>query len=684
MRDPPLDPRLPGLWHGADYNPEQWDSATWDEDLRLMREAGCNAMSIGIFSWVALEPAEGVYTFDWLDRIMDQLTANGLFAVLATPSAAQPAWLSRKYPEVLRQGPDNETGRHGFRVNFCPSSPVYREQCAAMSERLAGRYGRHPALLLWHVSNEYYKECHCPRCVAAFRLWLQQRYGTLEALNAAWWTTFWSHCYSDWEEIDSAHLGMRIEFSIPGQTLDWWRFTVDQTVAFCANEIAPLRRLTPGVPVTTNGHMTLHGTTDWSRFAPLLDVMSWDSYPRYTGRSRDDLPKAVETAFTHDVYRGYKQGRPFLRMESSPCEAPGRRQMRPGILRLTGLQALAHGADSVQYFQWRNGRGGVEQFHGAIVEHAGHGRTRSFRDHAALGRTLAQLAPVRGSRVPAAAAFLWSKENRWAFDLRVPYAPCTTLYQDTALAHYRALWEASLPVDVIAPDAPLDGYRLVVAPMLYMVTAAQAARLAAFVAAGGILATTYWSGYVDEHLLVHPGGFPGPLRRLLGLWSEELDGLPPDERNGLRLAAGNALGLAGEYETGSFCDLIHLETARALGFYTRDYYAGQPALAVNAFGAGKAYYLATAPAPEFLGRWYAALAAQAGVAAPLATPIPPGLSVRRRSDGEHDFLFLLNFLEEPRSLTLPEAWQDLESGAWREGLLTLSPHASLVLARPCA
>ena len=278
---PPISGKLPVFMHGADYNPEQWlhDPAVLEEDIRLMKQAGCNVMSVGIFSWATLEPEEGTFNFGWLDQVLDRLAANGIFAWLATPSGARPAWMSEKYPEVLRVEANRRRNLHGMRHNHCFTSPVYREKVILMNGKVAERYSSHPAVIGWHVSNEYGGECHCDYCQEAFRSWLKRKYGSLDALNQAWWTTFWSHAFTDWEQISSPAPHGETE-SLHGLALAWKRFTTHQYATFLRNEIDAVRAFSPHVPTSTNFHPG--GThLDYRVLAKEIDVISWDAYPTY-------------------------------------------------------------------------------------------------------------------------------------------------------------------------------------------------------------------------------------------------------------------------------------------------------------------------------------------------------------------------------------------------------------------
>ncbi len=678
---PPINPRFPHMLHGGDYNPDQWPEDIWAEDMRLMKLAHCNTMSVNIFAWSKTEPAEGQFDFGWLDRVMDMLAENGAYAVLATPSGARPAWLSQKYPEVLRVTADRRRNLHGKRHNHCWTSPVYREKVGIMNRKLAERYKDHPALLVWHISNEYGGECHCDLCQEAFRDWLKTRYGTLDALNEAWWTAFWSHTYSDWSQIESpSPLG---EESVHGLNLDWKRFTTDQCVSFIDNETRALREITPDVPVTTNMMYFFKPLNYW-RLAPHLDVMSWDAYPRWH-QTGDDIATAASFAFNHDIYRSLKGGQPFMLMESTPGITNWQQVStlkRPGMHKLSSLQAVAHGSDTVQYFQWRKSRGSYEKFHSAVVDHVGHEHTRMFEDVAEVGQVLEQLDRVIGSSVQPQVGLIFDWENWWAVDDAAGPRNDDKGYPQTCVQHYAAFWQQGIPVDVIDSEQDFSRYKLLIAPMLYMLRPGVAERMDAFVKSGGTLVTTYWTGIVDESDLCFLGGFPGPLRPVLGIWDEEIDALTADMQN-TSVPQENDLGIEDEYALHDLCALIHTETAEVMATYGSDFYAGRPALTVNRYGAGKAYYQAGRMDQAALFDFYGRLAAQLGIKPMIEAALPTGVTVQLRSDGETDFVFVMNFTAEAQQVALDaRAYTDLLSGESRSGMLNLGPYGIVILQRP--
>ena len=398
--------KYPHILHGGDYNPDQWQDSPeiLEEDMRLMKKAGCNEMSMGIFAWSTLEPEEGVFDFSFLDKAMDDIYKAGGRVILATPSGARPAWMAQKYSEVLRVCEDGIRNEFGARHNHCYTSPIYREKVRIINEKLAERYCEHPALIAWHISNEYGGECHCPLCRAAFREWLKNKYGSLEKLNHEWWTKFWSHTFTDWEQIvPPGPLG---DTGLHGLTLDWKRFVTYQTTDFMKEEIKAVRKYSHNIPITSN-LMGFYPGLDYRELSKELDFVSWDNYPEWQANS-NDINTAKLAALTHDLMRSLKM-QPFLMMESTPSLVNWQsynKLKRPGVNELSSLQAIAHGSDSVLYFQWRKSRGSSEKFHGAVVDHEGSENTRVFREVAKLGKRLKGLDEIVGTVTVSDAAIL--------------------------------------------------------------------------------------------------------------------------------------------------------------------------------------------------------------------------------------------------------------------------------------
>ncbi len=682
-RFPPVDPQFPHMLHGGDYNPEQWlrTPEVWDEDMRLMTAAHCNNVSVGIFAWAKIEPEEGQFDFGWLDQIIDKLHRNRVRVTLATPTGAKPAWLAAKYPETLRVDAQRRRQLWGLRHNHCITSPAYREKSRIINTRLAERYGRHPAINLWHVSNEYNGDCHCDLCQEAFRGWLRQRYHhDLDALNHAWWSTFWSHTITAWEHIQSpSPLG---ETAVHGQNLDWKRFVTDQTIDFFRAESAPLREIAPHLPVTTNFIGWDYTDLDYYKFARELDVVSWDSYPTNHDRP-DDYREPVRNSFLHHQRRAMLQ-KPFLVMESTPGVIhyrPVAKLKRPGLLLAESIQAVAHGSDSVLYFQWRKSRGSTEKFHGAVVDHHA-ANTRSFREVTEVGIVLEKLDDVVGTTHRTEVAVIFDYENLWAInDVEGPRIERKD-YAWTCCDQYAPFWSAGVSVDVIPEDFEFDRYKLLVAPMLYMIRPGVAERIERFVENGGTFVTTYFSGVADESDLCFQNGFPGPLRKLTGVWAEELDALYDDESVPIVPVAGNGMGLAGTYSVSVLCDVLHAETARVLATYGGEFYAGRPALTVNQWGRGRAYYIASRNDARFTADFYNHLIEALALRRVVGFDLPKGVTADVRLDGNREILFVISFRRDACVVDFGrDGYVDRISGRPVAGSMQMPPYGVLILDR---
>lgn len=624
--------------YGGDYNPEQWDEATWAEDMRLFKLAGIDTLSVNIFSWAALQPKEDVYDFSRLDKIMEMLKENGMKVVLATSTAAHPAWMAKKYPEILRTEPSGLRRKYGTRHNSCPNSPIYRKFSVALAEKLAQRYAHYDNIIAWHISNEYGGTCICENCAAAFRRWLQARYGTLEALNKAWNTAFWSHTFYDWDEIEPAsdmteHFGVHTSFQ--GISLDYMRFNSDSILRCYELESEAVKKYTPHIPVTTN-MMETYKPLDYHKWAKSMDFVSWDSYPDI-----DYTPARV--ALNHELIHGLQHGRPFVLMEQTPSVTNWRHVnalKRPGVMRLQSYQAIAHGSDSVMFFQMRRSIGASEKYHGAIIDHVGTEHTRVFREAAALGGELQKLGDkLLGTRTPSQVGILFDWDNWWAVEYSS--GPTELLqYLDEVRNYYTALHDQNISADIISVEADFSKYKVIFAPILYMVKPGVDEKLRQFVKNGGTLLTTFFSGYVNETDLVTLGGYPGKLRDILGIWVEEIDALPEGEANHFTWEGRR-------YDATMLCDLLHSEGAEVLATYEEDFYAGMPVLTCNRFGDGRAYYVATRPDGACYAKLVRRLCGEQGVG-PVAA-VPTGVEAAIRENAEHKYLFLLNHSGQTQS-----------------------------------
>ena len=498
--------------YGGDYNPEQWDEATFAEDLELMAEAGVNLVSLGIFSWARLEPREGSYELDWLVEIVDRLHDAGIAVDLATATASPPAWMAADHPESLPVNADGVRLGFGSRQQYCPSSTVYRERSAALAEVLAERLGDHPGVVMWHIGNEYgchTAECFCPACARAFRAWLTDRYGDVERLNVAWGTDFWSQRYTSLEQVCPP--AAMPTFHNPAQLLDWRRFSDHQLRSLMEAE-ARILRAHSSLPVTTN-FMGDFPATDYWRWAESLDIISDDSYP-----DPADAAAAHEVAWAGDLMRGLADGRPWILMEQAPGAVQWRRRnspKRPGQFLLWSLARVAHGADGVLQFQWRQSRQGAETFHSGMVPHAGRAG-RTWDEVVATGRALKRLGSVLGEPVRAEAAVVLDWDSQWALSSTIgPVEPGERF--EAARAWHRSLWEAGIATDIVPVRADLAGYRLIVVPEVFIDYPELARNLEGAAAAGAQVIVAGPTGVVDTDAGAVLGGYLGALRPLLGV-----------------------------------------------------------------------------------------------------------------------------------------------------------------------
>ncbi|MGF0169826.1 beta-galactosidase [Streptomyces sp. Marseille-Q5077] len=625
---------------GGDYNPEQWPEQTWHEDVRLMKEAGVTSVTLGVFSWARLEPRPGAREFGWLDRLMDLMHDNGIGVVLATPTSSPPPWMGRQHPEPRPRDGDGRTEWWGPRQHFSHSSATYRRYAAAITEDLAARYAGHPALRMWHINNEYCTYDWGPEAEAAFRRWLQDRYGTLDALNEAWGTAFWSQGYGDWYEVlppRRAHY-----MKNPTQVLDFRRFTSDALLECYLAERDIVARHSPDIPVTTNFMPFWQGQDAW-QWVEREDVVSVDIYP-----DPRDPSGGQYGALIHDMTRSQARGGPWMVMEQAagPVNWRGVNHPKPaGLNRLWSLQAVARGADAVCYFQWRQSRQGSEKFHSGMVSHAGeHGRT--YQEVKRIGAELALLSEkAAGTRVEAAEVAVLLDWNAWWASRQDGRLSCEVDYPQIVRAWHRALWEAHTVADFAHPEHDLSAYKLVVVPQLYLMTDAAIDHLVAYVENGGTLVAGFQTGVADEDDRVRPGGMDVRLRDLFGIRTLH-EWWPLD--------AGEKADVEGFHGTLWSEEIEAADDVDAVTPYKGGELDGLPAVLRK----GRAWYVSTLPEPHALRTMLADIATGADVRPTLAG-LPAGVEAVRRGG----LLFLLNHGRDAVTVPVPGRHRDLLTGA---------------------
>ncbi len=680
-----ITPKYPHMLHGGDYNPDQWIAYPdiLEKDIELMKKAHINNVSLGIFSWAHLEPRENEFDFKWMDEVIDKLYGAGIYVNLATPSGARPHWLADKYPEVLRVDERGVRAHFGFRHNHCMTSPVYRERVRIINTKLAQRYASHPAVIMWHISNEYGGECRCELCQQAFREYLKAKYGTIDKLNHAWWARFWSHTYASFDEVEAP--GEISETAINGLWLDWWRFTTYQTTDFMKTEIAAVKAINPDIPVTAN-MMGLYDGLCYPDMAEELDVISWDSYPNWHAPG-ENVKEAYKESFTHDYMRGLKK-QPFLLMECTPSTVnwrPVSKLKKPGMHRLAVLNAIGHGSESGLYFQIRQSRGSAEKMHSAVISHVGTENTRVFREVAALGADIEKISErVYGSENPAQVAIIYDKESKWALNQSNGPRNIGLDYDNLCTQYYKYFWQRGIGVDVLDSRADFAEYKIVIAPMLYMFHNDIQSKMREFVKNGGVLLTTAFTGVVDETDLCFMGeATPEKLSDVLGLWVEEVDALFEEEYN-------ETYWDENHYRLKELCEIIHTTTAETLAVYGKDYYEGASVVTKNKYGLGYAYHLAANCEERLIEEICRKLVEEAEVTGILSNAdIPEGIGITCRENETKRYIFVGNFSEEEKTILFSttmgerEKYKDILTDSEISGAVILEAYGILILEEDC-
>lgn len=647
------DERMEKVLYGGDYNPEQWSEDVWEEDMRLFALAGIDIVTLNVFSWASLQPDEHTYCFEKLDKIMDLVEKNGLKVCMATSTAAHPAWMAKKYPDILRTEFNGMKRKFGSRHNSCQNSPTYQKYSVLLAKKLAERYKDRKCIVAWHVSNEYGGECYCENCEKAFRVWLKDKYKTIEELNRAWNTAFWGHTFYEWDEIVlpnllSEHFAEN-RTTFQGISLDYRRFNSEGMLHCFKAEYEAIKSVIPDAKITTN-LMGFYKPLDYQMWANEMDFISWDNYPA------NEDPYA-RIAMNHDLMRGIKGGQPFVLMEQTPSVTNWlayNALKRPNVMRLWSYQAMAHGADAIMFFQMRRSIGACEKYHGAVIDHVGNENTRVFREIAKLGEELKQLgSKTLGSTMDSKVAVVVDWDNWWALEYSAGPS-CDLKYLDEVFGYYRALEEQNYSVDLIGVNDDLSKYEVVIAPILYMTKGSYDEKIREYVKNGGTFITTFFSGIVDEHDLVITGGYPGHLRDILGIWVEEIDALPAGTTNAFTYEGK-------EYEAKLLCDIMHLEGAKALATYEKDFYANTPVLTVNEYGKGKAYYVGTRSSEDFYQTFLKERLEEKGIR-PVLEVEGVGIEATERIKGDEHYLFVLNHNDTEGTFVMPKAKVDLLTG----------------------
>ncbi|RVX41779.1 beta-galactosidase [Nonomuraea polychroma] len=659
--------RVKGFAFGGDYNPEQWEPAVWREDVRLMREAGVNAVSLGVFAWASLEPEPGKYTFGWLDEVMDLLHDNGVSVNLATPTAAPPVWLTHLHPEVFPIREDGQPFGFGNRLHYDPSSPIYREYAANITTKLAERYSFHPALAMWHISNEYGPTAYNEAAAVNFRRWLRRKYGDLDALNEAWTTRFWGQIYTDWDQIDVPHIPRT--WMNPTRRLDFKRFTSDALLECYIAERDIVRSFRDDIPVMTN-FMRFFRHADYWKWAPEEDAAALDIYPNPA-----EADSHVSAAFNYDLFRSLKGGQPWMLMEQSSSAVSQWKLnvvKEPGRMRLGSLAAMARGADSVMFFQWRASRGGQERFHSAMVPHSGPD-SRTFREITDLGRELELLAPVAGTTSRSEIAILFDWDGWWGLEEVFGLPRNDFSYTDTVMRHYTPLWERHYPVDVVSAASALESYKVLVVPNAYLIDDEGVRRITEFARNGGTVLMSFFSGVVDGDNRVRPNGYPGAFRELIGAKIDEYWPARPHEEFAVDFADGRRASATWWRED------LHLETGTALAAYADGLLAGRAAVVENRYGAGRVVYVATLLEQAAFDALVAETVEAAGVRRHFEG-VPAHVECSVRGDDAYEYVFLLNHSGElGASVPVGGEGTDLLTGEAVSGQVELEPLGAAVI-----
>ncbi|HUI44234.1 MAG TPA: beta-galactosidase, partial [Terriglobia bacterium] len=657
--------------YGVDYYPETWSESQREKDAQMMQAAGINFVRLAEFAWVKMEPSEGRYDFEWLDRALKVLNAHGIKAVLGTPSASPPAWLMAKYPDIAAMSPEGIRYRYGSRRNYCLHNPHYLAAVRAIVTAMAEHYHNHPGVLGWQIDNELGSpDCYDPDCQAAFQKWCQAKYHSLDALNSAWGTVFWGHTYTAWTQIPLPWNTLGNVYN-PSLALDYHRFFSDATRDFLVMQADILRRIAPGQAITHN-EMGMFDNIDYSSLNTALDFVAWDNYPLFDS----NFANYEGPGLAHDLMRGSKGQQNFMVMEEQGG-LPGwttfwGRQAPPALYRVWAYQAIAHGADGVCYFRWRTSPYGTEQYWQGVLDQDSYPNAR-YQVVSQMGKELEQISDLlRGSHPVAQAAMLVSPDTRWAFHIQ----PLVKEFDYNRQLHlfYDALRRQGVNVNVVFPRGDFSPYKIIVAPSLFVVDPALTGKLTEFVRGGGTLVLTYRTGVKDEHNVFTRQTLPGPLASLAGVAIHDYD--PHiDQPQEIVEADGT------RYPARVWFDILSPETAETLATYGKNYYAGRAAVTLNKVGDGRVYYVGTeSPSAEFYDRLTSRMLPEAGVER--GPRLPDGVEIAEREKAGRKIVFLLNYTANKEKVDLSRSYRDALTGVAGPTAVELPEYGVRVLTLP--
>lgn len=634
------------ILYGGDYNPEQWNQDIVKEDMGFLQEANIDVVTLNVFNWAMIQKDEEAYDFSELDKTVKRVTDANMNICMATSTGAHPAWMAKKYPDILRTEFNGMKRKYGGRHNSCPNSPTFKKYSVKLAKELAKHYKDKENIVVWHINNEYGGACYCENCEKAFRVWLKKKYKTIEKLNAEWNTNFWSHTFYDWDEIVSPNILSEhvdeLRSMHQGITIDYMRFNSDSMLENFKAEYNAIKDIIPDAVITTN-LMGFYKPLDYQKWGREIDIVSWDNYPE------PDADPAY-TAMNHDLMRGINNGSPFMLMEQTPSVSNwslNNNLKRPGVMRLLSLQAVAHGADTVMFFQMRRSPAGCEKFHGAVIDHVGNNKTRVFRECSELGLELKNIGDeIIDSRIKSKVALIFDWETWWALECSI--GPSGRLkYVKEVFKYYKAFYDLNIPIDIIGMNDDVSKYKVVLAPLLYMIKNDIDIKLKDFAQRGGHVVFSFLSGYVNENDYITIGGYPGKLRGMTGIWVEEIDSLGDEQSNSFKYKDTI-------YPATLLCDVMHLEGAEMVAEYQKDFYANTPVITRNKWGKGVVHYIGCSTEDGFYKEYMKDLCRECNIESIILENegLEGDIEVTIREKDNKKIIFILNHSIEERSFKL--------------------------------